>query len=933
MKKQSQNDFSRTKLQLTQTSQKLIELLNKAFSGSELSPGLNFKVLQSLMKYTNRLASDISFNPNKMDPENLDHEQLLAYSLYLIANTQASIINQNPKISTTNLLAISNLAKAFGVPVTDDSDSLLTSISLKFKIDDPYRIGDELTERLLCVPRIITYFGLDKKDPQLLFDPDNLCEVIQKKCEDSSFLDRIISLLNLPPQSTESSVIKFLTKKLSLEDQKQEIEVLKKQNDELRNKLNERKARSLLDSPRKQDQIDYNLELEYTKKKNTELQEYSSKLETELQSLKKKVAELEKETKNPLQNLRELRNTNKLLENQIESQSHEIQEIMKNRKDLLLLIRKQSQILAQYDRVISSKPSPQTPPTVRNLRSIQSPPVDDKIFDVIADAIENAPPDVVDGVLKITKSAKYTKTEKVKKIILFFINEIRKQRQSVTVDKVNKGECERLVTAMHSQLRFLENLVSCDDDINLLFEEPDEARKAIQEQVIRIEQFLKQNARGFVEDANIFDSLQLNANPLELSKRLQSFLDRYPTIRTPEGDELFVMLRMSLAANGILRRFAITTRNQAEKQMSDIRGLTNELEKIKAERERSTGYMLQQINEEAGRREAAEQNLRQVKLLLKSSSGKLNNNQTLCDFIDKISIENADADEYQLNLEQQLSQALQELSKAQAQIEASKDVPIQDESLHEELQQQIEKQLNEIDQLMEKINALTDQIDKLNQQLASSQFKNDKLSKELSELKDKYNAKIKQLKKDMNEKMAQEAASINKTENEKCEMLKQTIDKMKESRKVLKASLAEKDALIKKLNDDLEIQKDSYARLDELLRLTQKNQMSTQYEYKLLQKKVQLLEEKNEENSFTNEYDDDDNNAEAIIARMKEKHQEFLSQIYSIMAKYFDESILINDNAVIKMLMAVKAKIKELKSKNSTVLKELNQIRIKYGEL
>lgn len=933
MKKQSQNDFSRTKLQLTQTSQKLIELLNKAFSGSELSPGLNFKVLQSLMKYTNRLASDISFDPNKMDPENLDHEQLLAYSLYLIANTQASIINQNPKISTTNLLAISNLAKAFGVPVTDDSDSLLTSISLKFKIDDPYRIGDELTERLLCVPRIITYFGLDKKDPQLLFDPDNLCEVIQKKCEDSSFLDRIISLLDLPPQSTESSVIKFLTKKLSLEDQKQEIEVLKKQNDELRNKLNERKARSLLDSPRKQDQIDYNLELEYTKKKNTELQEYSSKLETELQSLKKKVAELEKETKNPLQNLRELRNTNKLLENQIESQSNEIQEIMKNRKDLLLLIRKQSQILSQYDRVISSKPSPQTPPTVRNLRSIQSPPVDDKIFDVIADAIENAPPDVVDGVLKITKSAKYTKTEKVKKIILFFINEIRKQRQSVTVDKVNKGECERLVTAMHSQLRFLENLVSCDDDINLLFEEPDEARKAIQEQVIRIEQFLKQNARGFVEDANIFDSLQLNANPLELSKRLQSFLDRYPTIRTPEGDELFVMLRMSLAANGILRRFAITTRNQAEKQMSDIRGLTNELEKIRAERERSTGYMLQQINEEAGRREAAEQNLRQVKLLLKSSSGKLNNNQTLCDFIDKISIENADADEYQLNLEQQLSQALQELSKAQAQIEASKDVPIQDESLHEELQQQIEKQLNEIDQLMEKINALTDQIDKLNQQLASSQFKNDKLSKELSELKDKYNAKIKQLKKDMNEKMAQEAASINKTENEKCEMLKQTIDKMKESRKVLKASLAEKEALIKKLNEDLEIQKDSYARLDELLRLTQKNQMSTQYEYKLLQKKVQLLEEKNEENSFNNEYDDDDNNAEAIIARMKEKHQEFLSQIYSIMAKYFDESILINDNAVIKMLMAVKAKIKELKSKNSTVLKELNQIRIKYGEL
>lgn len=933
MKKQSPNDFSRTKQQLTQTSQKLVELLNKAYSGSEFTPGLNLKVLQSLMKYTNRLASDISFNPVKMNPDDLDHGQLLTYSLYLLANTQASILNQNPKITSSNLLAISNLAKAFGVPVTDDSDSLLTSIGLKFKIDDQYRIGDELTERLLCVPRIISYFGLDKKDPQLLFDPDNLCEAIQKKCEDSSFLDRIISLLNLPPQATESSVIKFLTKKLSLEDQTQQLEVLKRQNDELRSKLNERKARSLLDSPRKQDQIDYNLELEFTKKKNAELVEYSNKLESELQSLKKKVVDLEKETKNPLQNLRELRNSNKLLETQIESQRNEIQEIMTNRKNLLLLIRKQSQILAEYDRVISTKSNAQTPPPVRNLRSIQSPPVDDKIFEVIADAIENAPPDIVDGVLKITKSVRYTKTEKVKKIILFFINEVRKQRQSVTVDKVNKGECERLVTAMHSQLRFLENLVSCDDDINLLFEQPDEARKAIQEQVIRIEQFLKQNARGFVEDANIFDSLQLNANPLELSKRLQSFLDRYPTIRTPEGDELFVMLRMSLAANGILRRFAITTRNQAEKQMNDIRGLTNELEKIRAERERSTSYMLQQINEEAGRREAAEQNLKQVKLLIKSSNGKLNDNQTLVDFIDKISVENADPDEYQLNLEQQLSQALQELSKAQAQIEASKDIPIQDESLHEELQQQIEKQLNEIEQLMNKINSLTNQIDKLNQQLASSQFKNDKLTKELGDMKDKYNQKIKQLKKEMNEKMAQETANINKVENEKCEMLKQTIENMKSNRKILKANLAEKEGLIKKLNEDLEVQRESYARLDELLRLTQKNQMSVQYEYNLLQKKVKELEERDEENSFNNEYDDDADNHEAIIARMKEKHQEFLSQIYSIMAKYFEESILINDNAVIKMLMAVKAKIKELKSKNSTVLKELNQLRIKYGEL
>lgn len=882
MKKQYSATFNLIKPQSVSTSEKIVHLLKEYFNlpFSDDVP-VNSKTLMQLQKQTNKLAVELGYKNTDSDLNRLDKEHLLTYSLLTLSNSQSAFINQSPDLTEANQYILSSIAKAFGVSIVEDTEALLALIALKFKIDDPHKIGDELAERLLCIPKIIAKFGLDKKDPNLLFDPDNLCEAIRNKCEDTTFLDRVIKLLELPANSTESTVTKLLTKKLSYSDQTEQLNILKRQNNDLRDKVVELKSKSSQGKLVKQDSL-YDLELELADKKNADLINKINILKSDVECLAARNKDLEKQVRDPFKTSDSLQKMMK----QIDSQSQEIDKLMKSRKQLVLLIRKQSQLLTEYDkRALVQSNSPQQ----RKLRQVQMPPVDDKIFDIISDAIENAPPDIVDGVLKITKNVKYTRIDKIKKIIFFFIEEIRKQRQSVGAVKVNKGEYERLVTAMHSQLRFLENLVNCDDDVQLLFEEPDEAKKAIQEQVTRIEEFLKQNAKGFVEDATIFDTLQLNVNPLELSKRLQSFFDRFPAIQTPEGDELFVMLRMSLAANGILRRFAITTRNQLEKRQADIRALSARIEKLKYER--GIDHNLPPIENE----------------------------------IDNSKTNDREIDDDKERLEKQLIQTRKLLSKAQATIEASRDLPLNDDELHHELQQQIEKQLKEIKQLTTNISSLEDQIDVLNQQLASSQMTSEKLTQELTQVKEKSALKINQLKRELSEKNAEVSENLSM---QKSEVMKQTVEKMKQSRQKLKNLVNEKESIIERLNYELEKQKQSNAKMDALLRQAQTKHMSCEYENKMLHKKIEELENKLDGQMLDS---DDDashhDDVESIRAKLKEKHQNFLAQIYTTMDSYFDESSLITDSSVIQMLKNVKAKIKELKAKNSSLLKEITQLR------
>ena len=914
------------------TQEKLIRALKENFSSSESVDGVNTKKLEELQKYARRFATEMGYVSNE-NPDKFDREHLLTYALFKLTNAQFWIMNQCPQLYQANELAINNFAKSFGVPKSSDSETLLDSIAAKFRIEDSSNIGEELTKRLLFVPKILTNFGLDKRDYDLLFDVDNLCSAIRKKCENTSFLDRVIEMLDLPSYTSEVKVQQILAKIIK---EKDTINLLKSQNYELHEKVNSLKTKSLNNSPPKQ--VYFNFELEETRRKNLELSNANRNLENEIQSLKVKIIELENKASNTYQIRNNVNNAVDLLRKQLDNQRKEIEKDSQNTKDLLMTIQRQGQLIAQYDRLLGEKEQNNSPLMIGKLRKVQSTIVEDRVFDIIVDTIENAPPDLVDGILKIIKSGKLTKVDKLKKIILFFIDEVRKQRQSVGSIKSNKGECQRIITAMHSQLRFLENLVSCDEDIQLLFEQPDDAKKAIQDQVTRIEQFLKQNAKGFIEDANIFDTLQLNADPLELSKRLKSFLDKFPKLSTPEGEELFVMLRMSLAANGILRRFAITTRNQTEKQMNDIHMLNNELDKARADRERRTGYMLQQINEEVARREKAEYNLNKIRLMMKSNNGK--NTPQIMEMLERTSDIPTDSDEYRQSLEKQLSQALSELSKAKAEIEA-KESPIKDARLQEDLQSQVEKQMQEINRLMKTIDSLHNDIDHLKEELASSQVKTDKLTKELNNTREKYQTRIRQMKADFNDKISKETEYNTRSEKQKIEQLKETIQKMRANRQNLKAVIGEKEskismleASIKQLTDDIQNQKNSYEKLDALLKETQTKQMSSEFQCKMLQQKTKNLEERAEKQLALHRMTSETETSaqiDTIRTELSEKHQNFLTQIFSVMRSFFNTSRSIDDDNVIEMLKNVKATIKELHSKKSSLNKQIKEVKLIFG--
>lgn len=853
MKKYQSGDLKLFVPKPVTTSEKLTNLLKSEFSSQQQSRSIDIKSLQNLEKYAKRLASELSFNPAKINFDQLSKEHLLTYALLLISDAKSYIINESPNLYQTNQLSISIIARSFGVPQSDDTETLLSSIGSKFKIYDSNSIGDELAERLLCVPKIVAYFGLDKKDPNILFNPDKLCDSIRRKCENNTFFDRIVANLGLPADATESQVMKSIARLMQFRNQPEQIQFLKMQNQELRDKFTS--IKKLTQNSKESINSPTSISPQNSSRfSNSDLEGKVDDLEILVQNLKKQNAELKKQLRDPMQYAEKYKQANKQLEKQLESQIAEIADITLNRKNLITVIKKQSQLITEYEKSLSEKDSNQLASQILKLRQIQAPPVDDHIFEVILDSIENAPPDIVDGVLKINKNASLNRIDKVKKIVAFFIDEIRKERQSVGIGKSSQGECERLITAMHSQLRFLENLVSCDDDIHLLFEEADEARTAIQEQVVNIESFLNQHAKGFVEDANIFDTLQLNVNPLELSKRIQSFLDRYPTIRTPEGDELFVMLRMSLAANGILRRFAITTRNQAEKQTHDLRALTKRLEKARIEREKRNAYSQQIINNEIERREIAENNLQKVKRLIQSSNGKLNDNPQLIEFIDQRISESTTENEYQKSIERQLSQALQELSKAQQYIDESKEITAaQEANLNEEYQQEIERRNTVIETSVVKINSLEKEVDSLNEKLAFFQVLNDKLNKELSDITEKHNQTVKQIKAELHEKYTKENDDNLLIEAQKSDLQQQRVDKMLTTIKEMKSTIAEKDAVIEKLNKHLAKQKASNKKLDQLLRETQKKQISTEYEFKILQQRVQELEDKLHENASDEE--------------------------------------------------------------------------------
>lgn len=908
-------------LSVTDKTRKLLrEEFNNQTSPNEPSK----ESLDLLRSYANSMALENGVSvQDSLDDMNDDH--LLIYSLLILSNSQYQILQNNPDIINANQLAIANIASSFGVPQQIDSEMLLQSIATRFNIKNYDKIGEEIKNRLLCMPKLISKFGLDKSDPNLLFNPDNLFLAIRNKCEDSSFLDRLTDFLDLPNDTSEETVIRYLSKKLELEDQTDTILILKKQNKELRDKISDLKSASKIQpqavqSPTRSTDSDtklYEAEKQLADRKATVLQVKVNSLESEVESLKAQIEKMRYCPNESLNEMKMLKESNSFLEKQFNNQIQELKNGSDNRRELIRIIQKQSQLIYEYDKMLSDRSKNEL--ISPRLRKIVLPPVDDQTISTICDSIENAPSEIVDEILKILNSENLTKLDKVKRTIEYFIDKIRKEQQKVSNAANNNGSFKNLVYAMHSQLHFLENLIDCDEDIQFLFDDPEEAKKSLMHQANQINEFLATDAKGFVEDANIFDSMQLNADPQEISDHLNSFFDKYKKIQTNEGEELLVLLRQAFAVNSILRRFALTARNQCEKQSNDIRLLVSEFKRLQDSRNQIVSTMKLQVEKESQARQTAELNVKKLKALIKSNA--------------EIMQREAKARGNPDDLRRELVQAKAELQKVSNELEEEKEN---------------KAKLNDY-----QIQSLNKDVKNLNSKLAASHDENEQLKEQLNYQKEEfdrkeksYNQKIELLKQTID--VQNNDISELQEERKKSEIIRQKFNKLQIKHQSDIDTVADLTAKVKrletacsKLANESQTQNENSLQLDEQLKQAQSKILSKEFDEKLHQQKIISLQKEieREKQNFeaiinlqkTAAQSEIDSSIQKVREELLNEKQAFLSKICYELSPYYDFTSSINENSAIETLQNFKSKFKELQQQKSELKQQLNQVRAAFG--
>lgn len=529
----------------------------------------------------------------------------------------------------------------------------------------------------------------------------------------------------------------------------------------------------------------------------------------------------------------------------------------------------------------------------------------------MCEAIENAPSDIVDRILKILNNENYTNPEKVKKSIEYFIARIRKQQQMIK-SNVGNDSYQRLLNAFHSQLHFLENLVSFDDDVQFLFSDPDEAKQSLLHQAEQIKKFLDNEGKGFAEDANIFNSMALNVDPMKMDEQLQAFFDHYTEIKTIEGQELFVLLRQAFAVNSILRRFSLTLRNQVEKLSSYIRVMSSESKKLQELKNQTVTSLNDQLDTEYQQRAKVEQELKKLKSVIKANEAVIENQESIQNELDQTRIK--------------LDQSTREL-------------------------QQAKKSLSLVDDTQVKL--LNKEIENLNAKLKTVKDQNDKLKRELRGQKDENERKCTNLKEKialLQQTIDIQSKEINDFQNErrKTDNLKQKYNKLQLKRQDDADTLSELNEKIKqlesekdRLSNENQAQNENIQQLQNQFRQSKSVLMAKEFDEKLHQQKLSSIQKEMERER--EKYD-------AIISLQKtatlgeinlsiEKTREeckkqiinFMTKICNSMSPYYDFSNPITEDNILKSIQLMKVSLQQIQQQNVEFKLQLSQIRSVYG--
>lgn len=478
------------------------------------------------------------------------------------------------------------------------------------------------------------------------------------------------------------------------------------------------------------------------------------------------------------------------------------------------------------------------------IEEIHSP---DDFFESLSEILSATSSSVVNDILDMINEPDSLQDEKIKNIIKALIKEINdlirdKELQGDSSHKEEQAIIQRLLSAMHSQLEFIERLSNSDQERDWLIPtaNKDDVRKALVSQAAKLQLFLSEYTEGFADDADMFDSLVLDEDPDTIHDNMQSFLSNFSSVRTTEGRELVALLRQSFAVCNILRRFALESRSQCLLLAADVRSLRNQLTSAQADYEtrieQQTAILQEELDAQIRQREDLEYALIDIKNMLKgqillspsdkSSSGidltitpaKVSD---ILDCIDRVdsAFEDIDDATYQQSLSYRLKAALQDINEKTLQLDDMRSTAQEDlQRIKEKFQEVQNEAVEQIKDMTTQLQESKITIGHYENQIAVLSDENQKLHEANQELSEQLNhirisadselngrdEELEGMKKKMDKKLTMQVKDIQSEESERRKALMTKNAELRSEIREIQNQMQRKDNQIKSLKQKIE---------------------------------------------------------------------------------------------------------------------------------
>ena len=440
-----------------------------------------------------------------------------------------------------------------------------------------------------------------------------------------------------------------------------------------------------------------------------------------------------------------------------QEQCDELRDESQLRLQLIAIIRKQSSLITEYDRLLKEQAENTVPKKEEARETILSPTrkptdLDDNAFLSVIDDLEVAgdAEDVLADVQHLGHEEGLTTRARFVNVINYLFDTYSKSRREMKENEEKMREevddCqqsfERLLKQIQVQTRFIEQVARSNIDI----EAP--LRNQILESVARTQNFLLEYGAGFTEDRSLYDMTNINADPLKLREKVEDVFNQYDDIDSNIGKELLALFAQSVSVSSVLRRYGSEAQTQIQRLSGEVKRLRTELDATRTDMENRVHAIQQEceetVKELSEKAKSGEEIIDSVKNILRAN---ITNEELITPIfkalerlLDGDVIYDLDPQEYNDALAQTLNKTKEDAEQSKQQMEQFRQAISKVSNDVENASGMLEKETNElIDQQNDQITILNEEVLKLRQQtedLAEEINKKEEENKELTRRND-----------------------------------------------------------------------------------------------------------------------------------------------------------------------------------------------------